>query len=62
MLSTDRMVLQNAEFDALERLMATTNGLFQTAVVDDDYPEMRHRYEGALHDFLQACKANGRNF
>lgn len=37
------------------------NRLYRTAVVDDDYPEVRHDYEGALRKFMRALKANGRD-
>lgn len=56
----DRIDLQNAEFDALTRLAEEWRKLQQVAVVDDDYPEARHYYEGALKDFIKACDANGR--
>jgi hypothetical protein len=52
----DRLELQRLEFDALDRLMVAYNRM--PPVVDDDYPEARHRYEGALTDFLTACKNN----
>jgi hypothetical protein len=51
---------QNVEFDAMDRLAKEWRRLQLTAVVDDDYPEVRHDYEGACRDFLAACKANGR--
>lgn len=53
---------QNKEFDALTKLTERWRVLQQVAVVDDDYPAERHKYEGALKDFLQACKENGRKF
>ncbi len=56
----DRIKLQNAEFDALLSLSAAHEALCRTAVVDDDYPEVRHRYEGELRAFLQACADNQR--
>lgn len=49
---------QSDEFDALAKLIKAYNNL--PAVVDDDYPEMRHYYEGALKTFIDACKVNGR--
>lgn len=54
----DRLKLQNDEFDALDDLIKIYNSL--PAVVDDDYPRMRHYYESALKDFFKACKNNGR--
>lgn len=54
----DRMQLQTEEFDALDELIKRYNAL--PAIVDDDYPRMRHYYEGAAQVFLDACVANGR--
>jgi len=51
---------QNAEFDALTKLTKQWETLQRVAVVEDDYPEYRHRYEGALRDFIVALKNNGR--
>lgn len=51
---------QNREFDALTALAHKWASLRQVAVVDDDYPEVRHYYESALQTFLDACEANGR--
>lgn len=52
---------QSAEFDALEHLIKTYAATIQSVpIVDDDYPEARHRYEGALRDFLRALNDNGR--
>lgn len=56
----DRIDTQSAEFDAIERLTKAWKALQMTPIVDDDYPEMRHYYESALHKFLSACKENGR--
>lgn len=53
-----RIELQNAEFDALVALTKAYNNL--PPVVDDDYPEMRARYETALRTFMFALEANGR--
>lgn len=55
-----RMELQCAEFDAMDVLAKAYGSLQLTPIVDDDYPAVRHRYEGALRTFLSACKANGR--
>lgn len=49
---------QIAEFEALNNLIKAYNNL--PAIVDDDYPEMRHYYESNLKAFLNACKINGR--
>jgi len=52
------MQAQKDEFDAAYELSKAYDGL--APIVDDDYPETRHRYEGAVKTFLKACKANGR--
>lgn len=54
-----RIELQNKEFAALDELIKRYRTLGQVAIVDDNYPECRHYYEGALSFFLAACKANG---
>lgn len=56
----DRMKLQRAEFDAADKFASALRAHNMTAVVDDDYPEVRHRYESALAEFIGAMKANGR--
>ncbi len=60
MNTEDRMASQSAEFNALQNLMRKAKGLFETAVVDDDYPQMRHYYEGALQEFIKALQGNNR--
>ncbi len=55
-----RIELQNKEFDALTALTERWAELRQVAVVDDDYPTYRQRYERALTAFIDALKANGR--
>jgi hypothetical protein len=54
----DGIALMNAEFDALEKLQKATRRMHDTPVVDDDYPEMRHYYNSALQDFIDALKNN----
>lgn len=49
---------QTDEFDAVAELVKAYNNL--PAIVDDDYPHMRSRYEGAMQKLLQALGANGR--
>jgi hypothetical protein len=56
----DRMKLQSAEFDAADKFASALRAHNMTAVVDDEYPEVRHRYEGALVELVKAMKANGR--
>lgn len=55
---TDRMDLQNAEFDALRKLRTAFDYLCRVPIVDDYYPEVRHRYECALDEFLTATLRN----
>lgn len=56
----DRIKLQNAEFDALDKLIKAYDTLCKVPVVHNDYPEARHYYESALKTFIDALKANGR--
>ncbi len=49
---------QTAEFDRLTELAEAWRKLCQVPIVDDDYPEYRSRYEGAMHRFLAAAKTN----
>jgi len=51
---------QRDEFDAMHELDKQYNRLLITAIVDDDYPEVRHAYEGALASLIEAMKANDR--
>lgn len=51
---------QNIEFDAVNLLAAEWGKLRTVAVVDDDYPRMRHYYESALKTFIAALETNGR--
>jgi len=53
-----KMKKQSTEFDAVVSLAAAYGRL--PAVVDDDYPEMRHHYESALQTLIKALKNNGR--
>ena len=57
-IKRDGIALQNAEFDALRALNRQFERLCMTPVVDDDYPEVRHDFEGALYRFFAAAKAN----
>ena len=56
----DHMTLMRAEFDAADALAVQLRRHSMTAVVDDDYPQVRHEYESALAAFIEAMKANGR--
>jgi len=55
-----RMELQSKEFAAANEFSKALKNHNQVAVIDDDYPEVRHRYEGALAELLKAMKDNGR--
>lgn len=55
-----RMDLQNAEFEAVHNLSEAYKSLSYTPIVDDDYPDVRSRYEGCMYRLVQALKANGR--
>lgn len=57
---TDKMQTQRDEFDAVSDFSNAAKQLFATAVVDDDYPQARHQYEGALQALIKALTANGR--
>jgi NTP pyrophosphatase (non-canonical NTP hydrolase) len=63
-MNTDEMLAamkpQSDEFDAMDALAKEWRRVQMTPIVDDDYPEVRHAYEGAVRTFLTACKANGR--
>lgn len=54
----DRMKAQSDEFDALDLLIKAYHAM--PPIVDDDYPEMRHYYEGRMRNFIEALKNNGR--
>jgi hypothetical protein len=55
-----KMERQRAEFDAANNFAKALKRHNQTPVVDDDYPEARHRYESALSNLIDAMKNNGR--
>lgn len=57
---SDRMQTQSDEFHSLESLTSQWRLLAGTAVVDDDYPSVRHVFESRLADFIDKMKANGR--
>jgi len=57
---TDAIDRQNAEFDTLTTLAREWKILQGIAVVDDDYPAYRARYETALQKFITALGENGR--
>ena len=49
---------QKDEFDAVAKLASAYRNL--PAIVDDDYPEARYYYEGAMRTLIEAIKVNGR--
>lgn len=57
-MAADRMALQSAEFDALRKVRKAFDDLCQVPIVDDDYPEYRHRYKCAMRDLLDAVAKN----
>lgn len=57
-MAVDRIELQNAEFDALRELQKAFDNLCRVPIVDDYYPEVRDRYEGALDKFMTATLQN----
>lgn len=55
-----RMETQSAEFDAMDDLSKAWRTLTMVAIVDDDYPMVRHRYESCLQTFITKLRENGR--
>lgn len=55
-----RIGLQNAEFDAVQKLAEQYRRIQMTPPVDDDYPVVRHDYESAMRTVVDAIRANGR--
>ncbi|WOE76350.1 hypothetical protein [Alterisphingorhabdus coralli] len=55
-----KLHLQNAEFDALTALIKAKEHHDCVPVVDEQYQEARHNYEGALEHFIKAMEENGR--
>jgi hypothetical protein len=56
----DRIALQNEEFTAARALAEALRIHDTVAVVDDDYPEVRHKYESRVKDLIDAFRKNGR--
>jgi hypothetical protein len=54
------MKAQTDEFDAVAELAKQYRRIEMTPVVDDDYPEVRHGYEGAIQRLITALRNNGR--
>ncbi len=59
-MDLDRLQKQSAEFDAVALLLQAYRNITITPVVDDDYPEVRHRYESALSNLIKALRENNR--
>ena len=59
-MNEDRVDRQNKEFAAVQNLAKQMRRIELTPPVDDDYPEVRHDYESAIREAMQAFKANGR--
>lgn len=58
---TRRLIkMQNKEFDAADAFAKTLKAHNNTSVVDDNYPNVRFRYELALTNLLEAMKENNR--
>lgn len=49
---------QNAEFEALQKLCQEREALMRVPIVDDEYPEARHRYDSARMAFLDVVVKN----
>ena len=58
--TSNRIDLQNKEFDAVAELAEQYRRITLTPVVDDDYPEVRYDYERAVRALMTAFKANKR--
>lgn len=56
----DKFESQKREFDAVKVLLERYNVLTFTPIVDDDYLEVRHRYESAMRELIIAIRENGR--
>src|SRR5262245_14678300 len=54
----ERIKLQRDESTAPQELAKQTRPVLMTAVVDDDYPEVRHEYDGAADEFVRRYVAN----
>jgi len=54
------MESQKKEFNSLDNLIKKYSTLCSVPIVDDEYPEVRHYYEGALRDFISALRGNNR--
>lgn len=55
-----KLELQSDEFDAASDFAKAVKMHSQVAVVDDDYPQVRRVYEGALKNLIASLQRNGR--
>lgn len=51
---------QTREFEAVANLSRHYAEITYTSVVDDDYGEVRHKYESALAVLIEQMRKNGR--
>lgn len=58
----DKFDLLNAEFAAVKNIRDDYRRLSMTAIVDDDYPQMRHNYESGVRELVKALKENRPEF
>lgn len=56
----DKIEAQKKEFDAIQNLCNRYRAITLTPIVDDDYPEVRHYYESAVRDLIDAFRVSGR--
>ncbi len=59
-MTDDRFALQNREFAAGQLFSDALRAHDLTPIVDDDYPEIRNRYESAVNTLIRAFTDNGR--
>lgn len=56
--TVDKIERQSNEFNAVEEICKRLNAL--SSVVDNNYPENRHRYEVSMNGLIESLIANGR--
>lgn len=59
-MNTEKIDLQNAEFDAVSDLSEAYRRITLTPIVDDDYPMIRGGYENEVRKTIDAFFRNGR--
>lgn len=57
---TDRMKTQSLEFAAFAAATISFDSMCKTPIVDDDYPQVRHRFEQDLTTLVSAMRENER--